>query len=109
MSSVDPYRVQFFDEFRFRLPDVCRPNSLVNKPCVEIGRYLNTLNATLNLLLGLEGVLYANTEDGATDTLTSFNFRGEVGENRMPSGRPILQYGNILVLDNCPTHHYDGA
>lgn len=112
MSSVDPYRVKFFDECGFRLPDECRPNyghSLVNKPCVEIGRYLNTPNATLNLLIGLEGVLYANTEDGATDTLTFLNFWGEAGENRMLNGRPILQYGDILVLDNCATHHYDGG
>ena len=27
----------------------------------------------------------------------------------MPNGRPILQHGDILVLDNCPMHHYDGG
>jgi transposase len=27
----------------------------------------------------------------------------------MPNGQPILQYGDHIILDNCPTHHYDGG
>ena len=57
----------------------------------------------------MEGFLYANTEDGATDTISFLNFWGEAGENRSPNGREILEYGDIIVLDNCATHHYVGG
>lgn len=112
MSNVDPYRVKCFDESGFRMPDVCRPNyghSVVNMPCIEVGRYINAPNVTLNLLIGLQGVLYANTEDGATDTATFLNFWGEAAANMMPNGRPILEYGDLILMDNCATHHYAGG
>ena len=50
---------------------------------VEIGRHLGAPNVTLNMLIGLEGVLYANTEDGATDTLAFLNFFDEASQNRL--------------------------
>lgn len=112
LNGVDPYRVKCFDESGFRMPDVCRPNyghSVVNTPCIEIGRYINAPNVTLNLLIGLQGVLYANTEDGATDTQTFLNFWGETAANAMPNGRPILEYGDIILMHNCATHHYAGG
>ena len=37
-------------------------------PVFEIGRHLGAPNVTLNMLIELEGVLYANIEDGTTDT-----------------------------------------
>lgn len=109
MSCVNPYRVKCFDESGFRMPDFCRPSyghSVVNTPCVEIGRYINAPNVTLNLLIGLQGVLYANTENGATDVQTFLNFWGETAVNALPNGRPILEYGDIILMDNCATHHY---
>ena len=106
------YRIKFFDEAGFRLPDVSRPNyghSIINTPCVEVGRYLTTPNVTLNLLIGLEGILYANTENGASNTLTFLNFWGEAAQNRMPNGQPILEYGDIIVFDNAAFHHNEGG
>ena len=76
---------------------------------VEIGRHLGAPNVTLNMLIGLEGVLYANTEDGATDTLAFLNFFDEASQNSMPNGQPILQYGDHVILDNCATHHFEGG
>lgn len=112
MSTINPHRIKCFDEAGFKLPDVGRPNyghSLVNTPCLEVGRYLSTPNVTLNLLMGIEGVLYANTEDGASDTASFLNFWGEVGQSLMSNGQSILQYGDIIVLDNCAVHHYAGG
>lgn len=72
MSTIDPYKLKYFDEAGFCLPDVGKPtygHSQINTKCVEIGRYLSAPNVTLNLPIGLDGVVYANTEDGASDTL----------------------------------------
>jgi len=43
-------------------------HSPVNTACVELGRHLKSPNTTLNFLAGLDGVLYANTLDGASST-----------------------------------------
>lgn len=112
VSTVDPYKLKFFDEAGFALPGVGKANyghSAANHPCVEIGRHLGAPNVTLNMLIGLEGVLYANTEGGATDTLAFLNFFDEASQNSMPNGQPILQYGDHVILDNCATHHFEGG
>lgn len=112
LSSVDPYKIKCFDEAGFRLPDCGRPNyghSPVNTTCVEVGRYLNSPNVTLNLLMGLQGVLYANTVDGTSDTASFLNFWGEASRNSMPNGQPTLHFGDVLVLDNCAIHHNEGG
>ena len=61
------------------------------------------------MLIGLEGVLYASTEDGATDTLAFLNFSDEASQNSIPNGQPILQYGDYVILDNCATRHFQGG
>ena len=112
LSGVDPCKIKCFDEAGFRLPDCSRPNyghSQVNTPCIEIGRYLTSPNVTLNLLMGLQGVLYANTVDTTSNTESFLNFWGEAYHNRMPNGQSILHYGDIIVLDNCPIHHNEGG
>ena len=67
-----PYKLKFFDEAGFAPPSVGKAtygHSLANHPCVEISKHLCFPNVTLNMLIGLRGNLYANTEDDATDTL----------------------------------------
>ena len=63
ISSVEPYKMKA----GFVLPSVGKANyghSLASHPCVEIGRrLLGAPNVTLNMLIGLEGVLYANTQE----------------------------------------------
>ena len=46
--------------------------------------------------------LYANTEDGVTDTSAFFNFFGEASKNQ-------IQYGDHVILDNCVIHHFEGG
>ena len=58
VSSVDPYKLKFFDEAGFALPGVGKANyghSAANHPCVEIGRHLGAPNVSLNMLIGLKG------------------------------------------------------
>ena len=78
-----PYKLKFFDEAGFALASVGKANygySLAYHPCVEISKHLCFPNATLNMLVGLRGNLYANRGDGATDTLAFWNFFGEANQ-----------------------------
>ncbi len=112
VSTIDPYKLKYFDEAGFILPGVGKPNYghlLVNTACIEVGRHVNSPNVTLNMLIGLEGLLYANTEDGVSDTLKFLNFFGEASNRFRPNGRPILEYGDYVILDNCSTHHSEGG
>ena len=58
MSQVEPYRLKFFDECGVALLDCNKHygHSVVNTPCVEVGKYPHSRNITLNLLVGLEGI-----------------------------------------------------
>ena len=111
MCEVDPYRLKFFDESGVSLYDSNKRygHSAVNHPCVEVGKHINSPNVTLNLLAGLEGILYANTLDGASNTVDFLNFFNEAGNNVQRNGAPVLANGDIIVLDNCPTHHNAGG
>ena len=108
ISSVDPYKLKFFDESGIKLPDVGRPNyghSLVGTPAVEILRYANSPNITLNLMCGLDGIVYANTIDGTSNALTFLNFFEEAVHVHLPNGKPAFSYGDHLIIDNAPIHH----
>jgi len=87
MSAVD-YKIKCFDEAGFKLPDVAKANyghSLVGASCIEVARNINIPNVTLQVLAGLEGILYTNTVDGTTDTVDLLNFFGEASENFLPT------------------------
>ena len=111
MSQVDPYRLKFFDESGVVLSDCNKRygHSVVNTPCVEIGKYPHTRNITLNLLVGLEGIMYADTVDGSADTFHFLNFFAEASKNFQRNGNPVLTNGDIIVMDNCATHHNVGG
>ena len=41
---------------------------------------------------------------------TFFIFFGEAGNAvNIETKRPALEVGDIVVMDNCPTHHYAGG
>ena len=75
ISNVDPFTLKYSDESGVSLHD-CKKrygNSPINSGCVELTRHLKSPNITLKFLVGLEGVLYANTIDGASNTLEFLN------------------------------------
>ena len=112
ISTVDPYRIKFFDETGLKLPNVANPccgHSLVGERCVEISRNAQSPNITLNLLCGLENIMYGNTVRGATDTIRFLQFFHEASQNFQTDGRPILEYGDHIVMDNCATHCFLGG
>lgn len=79
----------------------------IGERCTEFIRYHDCPNMTVNLLAGLNGVEYVNTVHGASDTLAFLQFFGKAGNAAyITSGRPALE---VVVMDNCPTHHYPGG
>ena len=112
ISTVHPYRLKFFDETGLKLPNVANPryrHSLVGERCVEISRNAQSPNITLNLMCGLENIMYANTVGGATDTIRFLQFFHEASQNIQADGRPILEYGDHIIMDNCATHRFVGG
>ena len=73
-------------------------------------RYHSSPNITVNLLAGLHGVECMNTVYGASDTIEFLRFFGEAGSAaNIETARPALEVGDIVVMDNCATHHFAGG
>lgn len=53
--------------------------------------------------------MYANTLNGASNTLEFLNFFDKAAQFTQPDDNPILQYGDIIVSGNVPLHHFDGG
>ena len=80
--------------------------SPVGVPCVDVQRYMACPNITLNFLAGVDGVKYANTLDGATNTLQFLIFFEEASHAAdIQTGRPALEVGHLVIVDNLPAHH----
>ena len=60
---------------------------------------------TLNLLVGLNGVSYFNTVNGATDSFEFVNIFAEAYNQTQENGEPVISRGDTIIFDNCPTHH----
>lgn len=106
MSSLPPEKLKFFGEAGFHC-GIGRPvygNSLKGTLAIEViyGNHKEA-NITLSLLCGLEGVLYANTVEGASDSMKFLNFFGEAGQVTSANGDPAIEFGDYVILDNCAT------
>ena len=58
LHRTDPNRIKFFNESGFKLPDVCNPrygHSLKGERAIEVLKYAQTPNVTLNLLISFTG------------------------------------------------------
>ena len=109
LKDKDPYFVKFFDESGFQLPDAGHRNfgfSPVGEDCVEVRRYLSTANLTLNFLVGYDGVKYGNIIEGASNSVQFLRFFDEASQTVDPiTQRPILDVGDIVVVDSLAAHH----
>ena len=98
---MDPYKLKIFDELGIKHPDIGGPNygqSLIGTPEVEIMRYANSPIITLNLMFGLDGIVYTNTVDGSSNALTFLNFF--FFNVYLPDGQPAFSYNNHVIFDN---------
>ena len=113
LSSKDPSRIKFFDEAGVKKPNVgtrLYGNAPSGERCVEVTRKMESPNVTLNMLISVQRPEYFTLLDGATDTIRFWDFFGEACQAADPvSGRPALDVGDIVVMDNLAVHHYEGG
>lgn len=112
LHGKDPVKLKFFDECGLKLPTHGRRNyghAPVGERCIEFERYAQSANVTVNLLCGLTGVAYMNIVDGAANTFDFLYFFEQAANAENIFGRPALEVGDTVVMDNCPTHHNIGG
>ena len=113
LNGKDPYSLKYFDECGIKLPNAGSRNyghAKVGERAVEVRRYCQTANVTLNLLCGLTGVTYANTVNGPSNAFEFLRFFEDAFYSFDPNTRrPCLQPGDVIVMDNCPFHHNEGG
>ncbi|XP_069109704.1 uncharacterized protein [Argopecten irradians] len=100
-------QIKFMDESGFKLTTTnpAYGHSKKGQACVEIGKYRPGTNLTLNLLVGLNGVLYFNFVNGASNMNTYLNFWGEASACQDNMGCPLFKPGDVVIVDNCSIHH----
>mgnify|MGYP002260040060 FL=1 len=77
---------------------------------MEVMKKAESPNTTLNMLVSLDGPEYYNLIDGATNTMQFLQFFEEAGNCvNLQAGRPCLQVGDIIVMDNLSVHHCEGG
>ena len=112
LHGKDPNTLQYFDECGVKLPTNCTRSyghSLIGQRAVELHRYCETANMTVNVLCSLSGVTYMNTIDGPSNTTEFLRFFEEAYNSVNPNtGRLSLEVVDTIVMDNCPFHHNDG-
>ena len=114
LSSKDPRKLKFFDEAGVKLPDVgtrSYGHSPIGTRCVEVVRKCEFPNTTLNLLVSLSNrPEYYNLIRGATNTVRFLEFFEEASNAaNVVTGRPCLEVGDIVMMDNLSSHHYEGG
>ena len=68
---------------------------------MDVRRYLSTANKTLNFLVGLDGVKYANMLEGASNSYEFLRFFDEASQAEdFVTQRPALEVDDIIVVDN---------
>ena len=73
----DPYTLKYFDECGVKLPvsSVHKfGHAPIAKRAIEVTRYAEDANTTVNLMCSLTGVNYMNTVEGAANTLDFLQF-----------------------------------
>ena len=109
----DPYKIKFFDECGIKLPSALSRHyryALRGERALEIQRYMETANVTVNLMASVAAVCYVNTVDGPADIINFLQFFEETCNSLDPiTHQPCLKVEDIIVMDNAPTHHNAGS
>lgn len=109
LHRQDVASIKFFDESGFALPDVANPRygrSPRGDRAIEIHDRKRIPNKTLNLLIGINGVMFANILDGPSNTDTYVDFFLQAINATNNAGDFALRPGDLLIVDNCPLHHH---
>ena len=111
MSGIKAENIKFFDEAGINL-QVCNPthgHSNRGERAVEVVPAGRGTNHTLMVLCSLEGIDFAKIIPGGADTTEYLQFWADAEQFLTRSGRPMFDLNDHIILDNCPTHRYEGA
>ena len=110
LHEKDPYTLKYFDECGVKLPrngTWLYGHAPLGERAIEVKRYCESSNTTVNLMCSLTGITFVNVIDGLSNSLEFLRFFQEAYTSVNPgTGRPCLQPGNTIVMDNCPIHHH---
>jgi hypothetical protein len=110
IQTRDPYRLKFMDEAGFTMPTDANPkrgHSPKGHRCIEVQKYAKAPNLTLNVLVGIRGVLHSSFVQGASNTQEYLQFFDDAGQVYFDDGFPVLQPGDVVVVDNAAIHRYE--
>ncbi|KAK3701803.1 hypothetical protein QZH41_005162 [Actinostola sp. cb2023] len=113
LSAKDPRRLKFFDEAGVKYPDIgtrLYGHAPIGERCIEVVRKVESPNSTVNLIVSLNGPEYYDVIAGATNNIEFLQFftRGLNAVNPITL-RPVLQTGDIVIMDNLSVHHFDAG
>ncbi len=105
--NQDPFKLKFMDESAVDQSVAQRRygHSRVGQRAYEVTKFHKKASHTVNLLAGLE-VKFCTVLEGASNTDTYIDFISEA-VNSYYDGIPVLDSGDILIVDNCKIHHYE--
>ena len=101
LHGKDPYTLKYFDECGVKLPNNGARNyghAPIGERAVEVRRYCQTANITVNLMCGLTGVTYMNTVNGPTNTLEFLRFFEEAYNSTNPIRGDLAWKSEISLL-----------
>ena len=106
LSQKEAHRIKFFDEAGFNSRD-CNPiygHALRGVKAVEVCKYTKTNNLTLNLMIGLNGVMHCNVIEGASDIAQYLNFFDQAMDSYTDEGYHVLMPAETLLSSIMPPH-----
>ena len=85
-------------------------NAPSGEHCVEVTRKMGSPNVTLNMLISVQRPEYFTLLHWLLISIRFGDFFLEACQAADPvSGRPALDVGDIVVMDNLAVHHYEGG
>ena len=102
LSDKDPATVKLFDESGFQIAGQIA-HWWRMRGCSS---HLSTANRTLNFLVGLDGVKYANKIEVASNSYEFLSFFYEASQTEdFDTQHPVLEVYDIIVVDDLAAHH----
>ena len=105
LSALPPEKLKFFDEAGVHsgTGNPAYGNSLKGEIAVEIiSGNKKGANVTLSFWCGQEGVLYANTVEGMSNSTNFLNFFAEAGQATTALSNTAIEFGDYIILDLAP-------
>ncbi len=105
--GINPFKLKFMDESAVQEGVAQRQygSAPIGQRAYEITKVQQRNSDTINLLIGLT-TKFCKVNPGPSDTNQYVNFMEEA-TNTYQNGEPVLNHGDLVIVDNCIIHHYE--